>query len=988
MPRPRTALLVTVLAAGTLTAGTVTGATPPVRADAAGTARPAIEATDAVTAAALARSGGTPVEILSERTETGRVFANPSGTRTLEEYVWPQRTRRDGEWVPIDTRLARAADGSVAPGATVTGLRLSGGGRGPLVSAATGGTELALTWPGALPEPLLDGATATYPEVLPGVDLRVRVDALGFAQLLVVKNAAAAANPALRRIRFGVTTRGLTLRPTPDGGSIAVDSSGATMLVSSAPAMWESPGPGGESGQERGAGPAAVAPRRADMRLQLAAGELAVVPDPAMLADPSMRYPLYIDPSYSATRSLWTMVNADAPGTSYWTDDFYREDVRVGSVYGTGQGPWRTFFHFNIAQLARATISRSWFAITMTHSGACAATTVSLWHTSTLNSASAVTWNNSGGFWLGGAALDTLSGKANKSACGQPAMLMEFGLANGSVRNIVQAAANGPQEAVGFGLRIPSANEGSGDYWKRFDQASARLITEYNTAPHAPTAVSTVPPTPCGTAAAPTALGSATPTFSGVGHDPNGDNVSSSVELLSGETVLSTTTTGTVGSDAAVSWPTIPPGVLPTDSPGTVFSYRSRTKDASLFGPYSTRCYFTVDTTRPAPPSVTSADFPGPVPVKSVGEAGRVTFSRAAADADVAGFRYGFSQNATTMWVAADAAGTATVPVTLWPNPGETGDVSRVLFVRAVDRAGNASPLGAGLELTARAGTVTAAAVRADTNGDRRADVTVLVDQGFDRTTLWSLLASPTGFHAGYIGWDTETAGGMPADRVRGASGDFNGDGRTDMALFREDPDQMIRLFLLTSDGSRFVAASAPAWTGGGLRLSHLKVVAGDFDGDGDDDIALLQGLAGNQARLLVQTNTAGQFGAPVQVWASGTEAIALGQANLVAGDFDGDGDDDIADVYEAAGGTGKLFVHAVNQGLSTVPALRWDGGAAGTVAGRTRFVAGNTNGTGPDEILAVYDDGAAARIATLANSGGTWSSRVTHTSGAGSFGA
>jgi hypothetical protein len=722
------------------------------------------------------------------------------------------------------------------------------------------------------------------------------------------------------------------------------------------------------------------------MGLEIGARELAVLPDATMLTDPSVRYPLYIDPSYSATRSLWTMVNADAASTSYWTDAFYREDVRVGTVYGTGDGPWRTFFHFNIAPLARATVSRSWFSITMTHTADCAEVPVSLWHTSTLNSANAVTWNNSGGFWLGGAALDTQWGKANKSACGQPAKLMEFGLANGSVRNVVQAAANGPQEAVGFGLRNPS--EGTQLHWKRFNHTTARLITEYNTAPHAP-AVSTVPPTPCGTAAAPTPLGTATPAFSGVGHDPNADNVLNEVELLAGDTVIFSAASATVGSDSAVAWLAVPPGILATGATGTVYSYRARTRDATLYGPYSTRCYFTVDTVRPAPPSVTSTDYPGVVPVKSVGETGLVTFARAATDTDVAGFRYGFSQNATTMWVAADAAGSATVPVTLWPSsPGDTGDVSRVLFVRAVNRAGNASPLNPGWDLAARARSVTAAPVRGDVNGDRRADVSAIVDQGFDRTTVWNLLASPGGFHNGYIGWDTEVTGGMPADRVRSATGDFNGDGRTDVALYREDPDQLVRLFLLASDGSRFNADSAPVWTGGGFRLSHLEVMAGDFDGDGDDDIALLQGLAAGQARLWVQTASAGRLANPVQVWDSGTEAIALNQANLVAGDFDGDGDDDIANVYETAGGTGKLFVHAVNQGLSVTPALRWDATAGTIAAGRTRFVAANVDGAGPDEIVAVYDDGATAARVSVIRNGPTWTGGVAHSTTAGSFGA
>jgi len=182
---------------------------------------------------------------------------------------------------------------------------------------------------------------------------------------------------------------------------------------------------------------------------------------------------------------------------------------------------------------------------------------------------------------------------------------------------------------------------------------------------------------------------------------------------------------------------------------------------------------------------------------------------------------------------------------------------------------------------------------------------------------------------------------------------------------------------------------SDPVWAGTGWRLSHLKIVAGDFDGDGDDDIALLQGLAGNQAKLWVQTSAAGRFGNPVLVWESGADVVALNFANLVAGDFDNDGDDDVAHVYETLGGMGKLMVHAINQGVSGTPTLRWDGGAGTFARGRTRFTAGNVDAAGPDEIIAVYDDGATpARVSTITGSGSSWTGAVKLTTAAGSFGA
>ncbi|MEU4480172.1 RICIN domain-containing protein [Micromonospora sp. NPDC023966] len=1014
------AVLLTTLLVGTAPALSTPTAPPPSGArTAASAASPTAEAADAAGAVALARRTGRRVEITGERTETTQVFANPSGTRTMEQYVLPVRTRRDGRWVPVDTRLARNADGSVSPGATSTDLRLSGGGSGPLVTASRDDGQLSLSWPTALPAPILDGDTATYPAVLPGVDLRVAVDPVGFSEVLVVHDVTAARNPALRRIRFATATRGLTLRADPDGGSSAVDPQGRAVFTSGTPMMWDTPpaagtpgGPAtapdnGATASRRSAAPDAGAapddgaapgvparePRRWAMRTEMDRGELAVLPEPAALSDPDVHYPLYLDPSYSAAQYRWTLVDKASPSTSYWTDDFYRKDVRVGPVYGSSDGPWRSFFQMNVAPLARATISRAWFSITMTHTGSCSATSVELWHTKTIDPATAVTWNNSGVNWLDGKALDTQSGKANKTACGQPPLLMEFGLGNGSVKSVVQQAvdAAAPQEAVGFGLRIPSAHESDDNYWKRFDQATARLDVEYNTAPLAPTGVSTVPPTPCGTATAPTPLNTTTPALTGVGYDPNGDNVSNDLDILSGETVVTTINSGTVASGTAVPWPAVPPGALPGGQPDTVFSYRARTTDGGLAGPYSARCYFTVDTARPGTPTIASTDYPAGTAVRSVGETGTVTFTKGAADADVTGFQYGFSPESTTMWVAAGADGTATVPVTLWPSiAGDTSDVRRTLYARAIDRAGNSSGLTAGWSLVAHGRTVSTPPVPGDTNGDRHADLTAVIDQGYGRTTVWSVLTSPQGsLSTGYIGWDTDTNGGFPLDRIRSANGDFNGDGRADVAVFREDPDGYLRLFLLLSDGTRFTAASQPAWSGTGFHVSHLKVVAGDFNGDGYADLALLQGLAGNQGRLWVQLSAQGSFGNPVLAWDSGAGNLAFAQANLVAGDFNGDGNADLADVYDAGGSRTKVQLYTSAQGTFGAPAQVWDSGAGAFAAGRARFATGDVDGTAGDEIVALYDDGAAtARLFTIGNRGGTWSSAAWWSSGTGAFDA
>jgi hypothetical protein len=89
----------------------------------------------------------------------------------LEASAAPQRVRRgDGSWVPIDTSLARAADGALAPRAVTQPLTLSAGHRA--ADERTHGRRGA--WPTALPTASVEGDTAVYRDVHPGVDLRVR----------------------------------------------------------------------------------------------------------------------------------------------------------------------------------------------------------------------------------------------------------------------------------------------------------------------------------------------------------------------------------------------------------------------------------------------------------------------------------------------------------------------------------------------------------------------------------------------------------------------------------------------------------------------------------------------------------------------------------------------------------------------------------------------------------------------------------------------
>ncbi|MEU1170166.1 hypothetical protein [Streptomyces microflavus] len=112
-----------------------------------------------------AAESGRPVEVLAERTEYTQTMANPDGTLTLTQSTEPQRVRgANGSWRDTDATLERRQDGSVGPKGAVVDLRFSGGGAGEdLVRLGGQRGAMTLAWPGPLPKPVLEGATATHP---------------------------------------------------------------------------------------------------------------------------------------------------------------------------------------------------------------------------------------------------------------------------------------------------------------------------------------------------------------------------------------------------------------------------------------------------------------------------------------------------------------------------------------------------------------------------------------------------------------------------------------------------------------------------------------------------------------------------------------------------------------------------------------------------------------------------------------------------------
>ncbi|WP_162602879.1 VCBS repeat-containing protein [Streptomyces sp. CS090A] len=486
---------------------------------------------------ARAKLTGEPVELTAERSSTSETYALPDGNLRRTQHSVPVRVKREGVWTPIDTTLAEVA-GRVAPKAAAGKVTFSAGGSGPLVTLTDQGRDLSLTWPEPLPAPVLDGSTATYPEVLPGVDLAVAASVDGFSQALIVKTAEAADNPDLAELDFGLRADGLTMKQDPAAGTLtALNPAGQTVFATSTARMWDSSGTTAAAPARSGARSAvrtvATAETPTDLtpgtnsstvEVEVSAERLTLKPDQALLNSPETTFPVYIDPRMTGNRQAWTIAYKPHPNDSYWNGTGWSGgttgEARVGYESSTG-GTARSYFRVDSTFLAGVKVVDAQFQITQTHSWSCTPKPVELYLTGGISSAT--TWNKQPAQSTRQDRRDYAHGNENVGCSDKP---VDFTAKDAAVK-----AAAGKWTNITFGLRAPQSSEDAKDpySWKKF-KPDAKLIVDFNRLPKAPWALDTSPSTKvgsneCGNGSGFVTLGNTDVTLTAQVWDPDGGDV-------------------------------------------------------------------------------------------------------------------------------------------------------------------------------------------------------------------------------------------------------------------------------------------------------------------------------------------------------------------------------------------------------------------------------------------------------------------------------
>ncbi|MFF9913797.1 LamG-like jellyroll fold domain-containing protein [Streptomyces sp. NPDC013457] len=616
-----------------------------------------------------ARASGHRVEVTSERSERTTVFANPDGsTFTLEESAVPVRVAvPGGGWRAPDATLVRRSDGSIGPKAAAAEMSFSrGGNKDALVSIAESGRSLALEWPGRLPAPRLDGASAVYPDVLPDVDLKVTATVESFQHVLVVKTPEAAADPRIRTLTFGLRTRGLSVRTSASGALAAVDGDGRTVFKAPPAQMWDSAGRGaagrlgatvpaakpalakgpagtlvaapsaspapGTSADASESAPSGTgrAPGQGDkvrgMGVKLGKGSLSVMPDAAMLANtPDAAFPLFIDPTVTWGESERTLLRSDGYESYGWgngDDDRGMGAGKCGSWNGYYCGPGyvqRLYFEFSPASLKGKNILDATFRVTEPWAFQCDPRTVDLVRTDNISSSTTWTTRPKELDWM--VDRDVSAGRGSLCDPDSPDAPIEFNdnpaETNENLTPTVKSFAAGKFSRLT--LEIRANNESDTSAWKRF-RNDAVLSVKFVALPALPTGVGVVSGN--GTVCAPNendpaVISDPTPAVNGRPQTAAGGESGASLRIrwrtqkwngtswVTAHTDVDSPTTGYTGDNVnqTKSLPALAEGVKHRLLALTLSYYEDGTN--RLNTGYTAACHFTVDTTAPKAPKVT-----------------------------------------------------------------------------------------------------------------------------------------------------------------------------------------------------------------------------------------------------------------------------------------------------------------------------------------------------------------------------------------------
>jgi hypothetical protein len=183
---------------------------------------------------------------------------------------------------------------------------------------------------------------------------------------------------------------------------------------------------------------------------------------------------------------------------------------------------------------------------------------------------------------------------------------------------------------------------------------------------------------------------------------------------------------------------------------------------------------------------------------------------------------------------------------------------------------------------------------RGDFGADFLADAGVFYNYGVPKTGLWAFYSTGTSFNHKKR-WMHYAWNWYKSKPVRG---DFNGDGLTDIAVLYDYGHPKSGLWVFTSTGGSFTVKKVLSFSA--FSWYNSKLTSGDFNGDGLTDIAVLYDYGHPNSGLFVFYSTGPSFNVVLEYMSTWWGmSFSWYNSKLTSGDFNGDGKEDVGVLYK-----------------------------------------------------------------------------------------
>ncbi len=249
--------------------------------------------------------------------------------------------------------------------------------------------------------------------------------------------------------------------------------------------------------------------------------------------------------------------------------------------------------------------------------------------------------------------------------------------------------------------------------------------------------------------------------------------------------------------------------------------------------------------------------------------------------------------------------------------------------------------------------------VSGDFNHDGRDDIAILYGYNHQRTRVWVFTSNGSKFSSPVIGWDSGV-GKWEARASKVVAGDLNGDNLTDLIILYGYANSHSALWALTkkSTGQGF---NLRKWWDSGVgkwEARASKITTGNYNSDNKADVAILYGYSSDRTRAWVFTASASRFNSPSIWWDSGVGKWNWQASQIGSDDFNNDGKDDLMIYYGYGGAQTKIWVLSSQSSRFSLPVVWWDSGVGKWEAYRTKVACGRIAANGKAGIVSLYNYG------------------------------